>query len=163
MKITSYLFVYLITTSLISCNNERKETFVPEVSTQTKLMSSKEATIKLWKKAIGEGDFNAYNEISNAYILESKIYELYYYSLIMANKYKCPEAYYHLFIIMNNKVSIDGLKLYSSDEATKNMSLYYLLKSGELGYSHAQSKIDDVFGENKPVPSSLYYLKKSIM
>ncbi|MNT70484.1 hypothetical protein D3C72_2088800 [compost metagenome] len=103
----------------------------------------------------------AYANISNAYLMHTKIYELYYYSLIMANKYKCPQAYYHLFIIMNDKVSIDGLTLYSNDETTKNMSLYYLLRAKELGYTQAQYEIDEVFGENKHVPPSSYYLKKN--
>ncbi len=81
---------------LVSCNNEKKRQFVPEILTHTKLMLDKEETNKLWKKTIDEGDFKAYAYISNAYLMNTQIYELYYYSLIMANKYKCPQAYYHL-------------------------------------------------------------------
>lgn len=40
------------------------------------------------------------------------------------------------------------------------MSLYYLLKSKELGYKQAQYKIDEVLGENIQVPTSSYYLSK---
>lgn len=160
MKTVSYFSLILVLISLISCKNEGKKQNTPEVPYHTKLVSNKEETLKLWGKAIKEGNFKAYNEISNAYLLNSQMYELYYYSLIMANKYKCPEAYYHLFVIMNDKVSIDGLSLYSDDETTKNMSLYYLLKSKELGYKQAQYKIDEVLGENKQVPTSSYYLSK---
>lgn len=59
---------------------------------------------------------------------------------------------------MNDKVSIDGLSLYSDDEVTKNMSLYYQLKSKKLGFKQAQFEIDEVFGKNKRVRGSLYYL-----
>jgi hypothetical protein len=145
---------------MFSCKNEKKKQFVAEIPYHTKLISNKEETFKLWKKAIDDGDFEAYNEISNAYLLESQIYELYYFSLIMANKYKCPEAYYHLFIVMDHRGTINGLNLYSNDETTKNMSLYYLLRSKELGYTRAQFEIDEVFGKGKPTPVSSYYLKK---
>ncbi|NQX41260.1 hypothetical protein SAMN05421820_107203 [Pedobacter steynii] len=160
MKTNVSLLICLVSMLLLSCKNEKKEQFIAEIPHHTKLISNKEETLKLWKKAIHEGDFKAYGEISNAYLLHSQMYELYYYALIMANKYKCPQAYYHLFMIMNDQVTIDGLSLYSNDEATKNMALYYLLKSKELGYTQAQFEIDEVFGKNKPIPASSYYLKE---
>lgn len=158
MKIVFYLLVLTIPVLFISCKNERKKPGFAEVPYHTKLISNKEETLRLWGKAIHEGDFKAYGEISNAYLVNPQMYELYYYSLVMANKYQCPQAYYHLFIIMNDKASIDGLSLYSDDEVTKNMSLYYLLKSKELGFKQSQFEIDEVFGKNKRVPESSYYL-----
>lgn len=157
---TAVFFVYLILILSVSCKNEKKEQFIAEIPSHTKLIANKEETVKLWKKAIHDGDFKAYAIISNAYLMHTQIYELYYYSLIMANKYKCPQAYYHLFIIMNDQVTMDGLSLYSDNKTTKNMSLYYLLKSKELGYTQAQFEIDEVFGKNKPIPASSYYLKR---
>nr|WP_162989041.1 hypothetical protein [Pedobacter schmidteae] len=161
MKTLSFILICLMLILLVSCNNKKQRQFVPEIPTHTKL--NKEETIKLWKKAIDEGDFKAYANISNAYLMNTQIYELYYYSLIMANKYKCPQAYYHLFIIMNDKVSIDGLKLYSNDEATRNMSLYYLLRAKELGYTQAQFEIDDIFGKGKSVPKSSYFIQQLLI
>ncbi|TKC60156.1 hypothetical protein FBD94_14675 [Pedobacter hiemivivus] len=163
MKTTSFILICLMLILLVSCNNEKKRQFVPEIPTHTKLILNKEETIKLWKKAIDEGDFKAYANISNAYLMNTQIYELYYYSLIMTNKYNCPQAYYHLFTIMNDKVSIDGLKLYSNDEATRNMSLYYLLRAKELGYTQAQFEIDDVFGKGKSVPKSSYFIQQLLI
>jgi len=160
MKTNASLLICLVSMLLLSCKNEKKEQFIAEIPSHTKLIANKEETVKLWKKAIHDGDFKAYAIISNAYLMHTQIYELYYYSLIMANKYKCPQAYYHLFIIMNDRVTIDGLSLYSDDKATKNMSLYYLLKSKELGCDQAQFEIDEVFGKNKPILASSYYLKK---
>lgn len=163
MKTASFILLCLMLILLNSCNNDRKRQFVPEISVHAKLMANKKKVVELWKKAIDKGDFKAYNEVSNAYLLESQIYELYYYSLIMANKYQCPEAYYHLFVVMNDKVSIDGLVLYSNDEMTKNMSFYYLLKASELGYAQAQYKIDEVFGKGKSVPNSSYFIKQLVI
>lgn len=161
MKIALSFFVSLFIVLNISCKHEKKkEGFVAEIPYHIKLLSNRKETDKLWKKAIDKGDTMAYAIISNAYILENRIYELYYYSLIMANKHKCPDAYYHLFYIMNNDMSFNGLSLYSDDVTTRSMALYYLLKSRELGYVEAQYEIDEIFGKGKTVPPSSYYLKK---
>ena len=116
----------------------------------------------LFQKAINQGDFNAYNKIANNYLLKDKYADIYYYSLIMANKYQCPEAYYHLFVIMNDRATLNGINLFSEDYSTKSMSLFYLLKSKELGFEKAQFDIDEIFGRNKKLPKSNVYLLESL-
>jgi hypothetical protein len=152
--------VYLILVLSVSCKNEgKKKQFIPEIPAHVTLISDKKETVKLWKKAIDNGDFKAYNQVSNAYLLSDYPYELYYYSFIMANKFNCPEAYFHLYIIMSEKSSFDGLVLYSDDKRTKGMALYYLLKSWELGFVNAEYEIVEEFGKGKAVPRSSDYIK----
>lgn len=156
------LILCVLQQSLFSCkeHNTAKNNTIATPQYEVLLNNTKQKQ-QLLVSAINDGDFKAYNEIANAYLLAEKIDELYYYSLLMANKHKCPEAFYHLFVIMNEKVTIGGVKLYSTDEVTINTSLYYLVKSKELGYERAQYEIKGIFGDKAP-PPSIYFLKKLI-
>jgi hypothetical protein len=43
------------------------------------------------------------------------------------------------------------------DNKTKNLALYHLLKSYELGYEKAKYMLENVFGENVKFPTSKEY------
>ena len=51
-----------------------------------------------------------------------------------------------------------GLK--DLDEQTRNLALYYLIRSYELGYKDAIYTIRDDLGEKTPIQKSSYYLNK---
>ena len=155
-KISFGIMIFFL---ILSCNNVSNKNDRIEKSSYIK---SEIEHNKLLALAINKGDFKAYNKVSNDFLLEERGTEIYYYSLIMANKYKCPEAYYHLFAILNDNVLINNTKQYSSDETTKNMALYYLLKSYELGYDESKYKITEIFGKKTVVPNSTFYLKELI-
>ena len=145
--------------SILSCRNNKNSNSI-EIGSHERLLNDAKESSRLLAKAINDGDFASYSKISNAYLLAEKIDELYYYALLMANKHRCPEAYYHLFLIMNEEISINGVEIYSKDERTKNMSLYYLLKSRELGYEGAQNAINEIFSNDTAKLSSFFYFKK---
>ena len=130
--------LFLLQLSLLSCRNKKNSNSI-EISYHERLLNDSMESSRLLAKVINNGDFESYNKVSNAYLLADKVDELYYYALLMANKHKCPEAFYHLFLIMTDQASINEVELYSNDERTKNMALYYLLKSRELGYEGAQT------------------------
>jgi TPR repeat protein len=109
-------------------------------------------------KAVNGGDSKAYNEFAASFILEERLPELYYYALIMANKYHNGEAYYHLYLILTNTNNIDGVQLGSDDNDTKNLSLYYLMKAYELGNSEAIEKANTIFTQKKTIKRPEYYL-----
>lgn len=109
-------------------------------------------------KAINDGDFNAYNRGSNYYIINYHWVDIYYYTFIMANKYNCPEAYYHLYFFMSDRGAVDGINLYSDDEITKNLSYYYLLRSYELNIEYSKNDVAKLFGDK--VPKSTDFIKK---
>ncbi|UIR57319.1 hypothetical protein LZQ00_05755 [Sphingobacterium sp. SRCM116780] len=158
MRLILFVFGSLM---VLSCHNTSK-------SENTKLVDlpwkdqelPKEEVDSLWRKAINDGDFGAYNNISNNYLLRLKNYELYYYSLLMANKYQCPEAYEHLYFILTTGATVNGVNMISSDSITKNQAIFYLLKAHELGYEGAKSSIHEIFGDSILPPKSDVYLKK---
>ncbi|MNN23930.1 hypothetical protein D3C81_1373430 [compost metagenome] len=91
----------------------------------------------LWRRAINEGDFKAYHEVSMNYQLVLKDPELYYYALLMANKHQCPEAYMNLYDMLTWEGTIDGIELAGKDSISRNQALFYLLRAYELGENSA--------------------------
>jgi len=114
----------------------------------------------LWRRAINEGDFKAYNEVSMNYQLVLKDPELYYYALLMANKHQCPEAYMNLYDMLTWEGTIDGIELAGKDSISRNQALFYLLKAYELGEKSAVYSVYEEFRDSITPPKSTIYLKK---
>ncbi|MGJ1269866.1 hypothetical protein ACR78F_20710 [Sphingobacterium spiritivorum] len=155
MKILIYsLFIWLF----YSCNNRNQDRVIIDSPKQE--MLPKETLDSLCRRAINEGDFEAYHVLATEFFEQIKNYELYYYALIMANKYQCPEAYENLYIILNTSITINGIKMYSNDRLTEYFSKFYLLKAYELGYDNAKYSIHEAFGDDTIPPKSSFYLEK---
>jgi len=157
----------LLIALFFSCNNKKegkpskeKKPLATEQSADDKLLNNEKETARLWKAAIDSGDFDAYNKLATPYIMKERNLELYYYSLIMANKWHCPEAYYILSTILESPVPTKYMELLSNDKDTKNLALYYLFKAKELGFKNAQFEIEEMYGKGKPVPNSAFFLKR---
>lgn len=158
------ILVLVLCSSLISCvNNEpaKKTPVVADACPVDERPTPKELN-ELLKKALNKGDKMAYNEFATHYLLNGSFTDLYYHSLLMANKYHNAEAYYHLYTMLtyHSKTIINGVNLYNSDFETTNMALYYLIKSYELGSEEAISDIKITFKDTTSIPKSSYYLKK---
>lgn len=151
------LFCLLMATG---CNHKPVQEILSVDSYGSDKTFSKQQADSLWRMAINEGNFTAYNKISNDYLQRLKNYELYYYALIMANKHQCPEAYEQLYFILTSPALVDGVNMISNDSLTKNQAMFYLLKAYELGSKDAQYSIQDLFGDSIPPSKSDYYLKK---
>jgi len=136
---------------------------ISELSPFQKLMNNEKERTRLWRAAIDSGDCHAYNKISVAYLMTYNEVELYYYSLIMANKYHCPEAYFNMSTILTHEVSTPStgaIVINSHDRNTQNLAFYYLFKAKELGSELAKQDVDEEFGHGKNVPNSSFFLKK---
>jgi hypothetical protein len=164
--ITLFTTILLILIFL-SCNNKKggkqkkeKEQFVIGVPYYTKLVNNKKERTRLWKAAIDSGDFRAYNKIAIAYLMSDRKIDVYYYSLIMANKYHCPEAYYNMYFILTHWASAADMELLSNDKDTKNLALYYLFRASELGFTQAKGIIELEFGKGKSLKNSSFFLKQ---
>lgn len=143
------------------CNHTpAKQNKLSDVQYNSDKILSKRQADSLWRMAINEGDFTAYNKISNDYLQRLKNYELYYYALIMANKHQCPEAYEQLYFILTSPALVDGVNMISNDSVTRNQAMFYLLKAYELGSKDAQYSIQDLFGDSISPPKSDIYLKR---
>lgn len=158
--ITLFTTILLILIFL-SCNNKKeKKQSVTGVSYFTKLMNNEKERTRLWKAAIDSGDFRAYNKIAITYLMSDRKIDLYYYSLIMANKYHCPEAYYNMYIVLTHQASTADMELLSNDKDTKNLALYYLFRASELGFTDAKEIIELKFGKGKSLANSSFFLKQ---
>jgi len=153
---------------LLSCDNKKvketkkaeKEKAAAEIPFYRKLASNEKERTRLWKAAIDSGNVEAYNKIAFAYLMTDKEVDLYYYSLIMANKHHCADAYLYLYTILTHEASTGDMVILSDDKDTKNLSLYYLFKAKELGSKDAEHSIELAFGKGKFVPNSSFFLKK---
>lgn len=159
MKITfTYLSIGLITL-FISCQEKTSPNLIKdhnEIPKYVKRNDNKKLTDSLFNLAINKGDEKAYNTVSSDFILTENYKELLYYSLIVANKYNNPEAHFHVFTILSESELDKPFNELNSK--TRNLALYYLVKSNELGYKSAKYSMDEIFGKGTKVESSNYYL-----
>lgn len=176
-KVSTLLLATLVMLMFLSCNNTKEKKQVNKGKEQIKkdkyqgvispslykdLANDEKVRTRLWKAAIDSGDCKAYSKIAVAYIWTYREVDAYYYSLIMANKYHCPEAYLNLYTILTHEASTGDMVILSEDKDTKNLAYYYLFKAKELGSTQAQHLIDLEFGKDKPVPNSSFFLKQLI-
>lgn len=165
----SLIVIILSTISLIlpSCKHKteqpskkQSQQLAQGPSPYARLVNNDKERTRLWKAAIDSGNCNAYNKIAIAYLMTYKEVDLYYYSLIMANKYHCPEAYRNMNAILTHEASAGDIVMLSTDADTKNLANYYLFKAMELGSEQARNDIELEFGKGKHLPSSSFFLKK---
>jgi hypothetical protein len=174
-KVITLLGTVLLILIFLSCNNKKekqqdkkekqknkkeKQQFELELPSYIKLLNNKTERTRLWEAAIDSGNFVAYNKIAFAYLMTYRFVDLYYYSLIMANKYQCPEAYLNMYLILTHTVSTSDLTLFSNDNNTKNLALYYLLKAKELGLTSAEFGINEEFGKGKTGTKFIIFSKE---
>ncbi|WP_367331322.1 hypothetical protein [Sphingobacterium multivorum] len=155
------IYVSLLLVFFFSCSQEGTKKQNPSLENVMQVNEHRAMEDSLWRKALNEGNFQAYNEISNNYLLNLKESELYYYSLIMANKYNCPEAYLHLYTILTKSSNFNGIEMVSDDSTTKNLSMFYLVRAYELGDDKAKYIVDKHYGKNK-APLSKKFLEEII-
>lgn len=135
-----YTFIFIV----FSCNRN-KEIPMNNVSN---------SEMELYRKlAIEKGDTIAYKELE----LEINHSDGFLYvSLIMANKYNYPLAYYNVFhclVKQSNKKEFEALG--DLDEKTKKMALDYLIIGAERGDKQCQNILGNYYIEGK-------YLKKDV-
>ena len=174
-KVLTFLSISLIVSIFFSCkqkkekvqdlkkNVEMKKGHKEGVSASAQvedLVANEKERTRLWKAAIDSGNRRAYNKIANAYLMGYQESALYYYSLIVANKYHYPEAYLYMNDVLTHEASTGDLVIISDDEATQNLALYYLFKARELGSKDAKESIERHFTKEKALLTAAYFLKK---
>ncbi len=100
------------------------------------------------------GDTNSYNELSTAYFMANDLHALYYYSLLMANKYNYNRAYLDLYLALSEPFTGEGFE--DLDSKTQKLALFYLLKSAELGNTNAKNVLEERF-RDRQIPNSSKY------
>ncbi|GGD21254.1 hypothetical protein [Flavobacterium orientale] len=151
----THSLIVLISLLIISCNkkdnNKTKE--LTDFLYTSDLQIEKIEKDSLLKRAINNGDSIAYKKISRNFLSSNRASEFYIYSFMMANEHNSAKAFYDLYDIM--MFSSDYINQFNRKKS-KEMSIYYLLKSYELNYKAAERDIKDYFDVNN-VPSSKVY------
>ena len=107
----------------------------------------------LSEKIRKKGDTIAYNELRYIYWYSGHVAEFLPYSLIMAEDYKYPIAYFHCYKEMN--------LLSHSNPKSKDWAKYYLLVANEKKVRPAKYEVDEIFGKSIPDSKNYWFsLKK---
>lgn len=95
-----------------------------------------------------QGDTSAYSDLYTGYVNDAFPGESLYYSLIMANRYDHPQAYFDVYGTL-------AYELYPTvedvDPETANLAIRYLLKAYAKGHPQAVELVDElgiVYDEN---------------
>lgn len=167
-KVNTFLVTIVIMLMFFSCNYKKEKEQVKKdkyagvinPSLYHDLVNDEKARTRLWKAAIDSGNFKAYGKIATAYIMTYREVDLYYYSMIMANKYHCPEAYLVMYTILTHDASTGDMVILSNDKDTKNLALYYLFKARELGSTEALSITHSSLSKKDSLKNSAFFLKQ---
>lgn len=162
MRKTLIIITMTLSYVLIFCSEKKTESIKDIVKIETpeyvKMNKNNKLTDSLLNLALNKGDEKAYNTVAGNFILDANYEGLLYYSLQMANKYNSPEAHFHIFLILSNPNNVQPFE--QLDDKTKNLALYHLVKSDELGYESAKYSINEVFGNDNVYQKSDFYLMK---
>ncbi|MDQ0066044.1 hypothetical protein [Chryseobacterium lathyri] len=102
------------------------------------------------RKAIYEGDIQAYKSASKQYIINGHYKEFLYYAILMAEKNNYKEAYWDVSTILTSEPHNSFTSQYAS---------YCLLKSYEMGDIGAKQSVNYIYtdkGKKIPKSSSVY-------
>ncbi len=115
---------------------------------------------ELKKLVLSKGDTLAYKELRIAYF-NVEYYEQEYliYSIIMADKYKFPRAYYYVYLSLT---SIFERYHYAGkiDEKTRVLAIKYLKEGVELNDKQSTNELSKLYEEGKYVPKDTVLSKK---
>lgn len=154
-----FILVLIISMFMFSCNNNPQKPKVVAYNYKPPL-DNRELVNRLQDSIIQYGNSRAYNELASYYVLEEWNEELLYYALLMANKYNSAEGHYHVYYSLSKPRN--GGTLEQLDNKTKCFAFYHLLISYEMNFESSKYEVEAVFGENKSVPKSSYYLQEYI-
>lgn len=146
-KCMNKLIILCVATQLLnSCNGKEKSSdeIVSLNYVQDSLFNNDSLRSTLQEKIINSGDTNAYDELSSIYISFPK--EFLYFSIIMANDYKYPKAYYDVYW----NLKTEG----KNDSGVNKLANYYLIKACELNYDPAKKHAISIYGDSSAIPSS---------
>lgn len=155
-KLSKLLFILLII-----CSCTKKDMKNDKNITEGITVIEKDTLNKMISGALKNNDTLLYNKVSSYFLFNNMGEEFLLTALMMANKYNNAEACFHVYEIIAHstpKVPIEALKL--MDLKTKNLALYYLLKSNEMGFESAKYHVVEIFGKDKTPPKSTYYLQE---
>ncbi len=160
-------WIVIIVIFLCACNNQGKE----EKSISSRAHSSVDE--KLIQEIICQGKIESYQTLLNDYSDNFRYEEMLTYSLIMANKYDYPQAYFDVFDILtsipNQNASICVSKecldegFYCLDDKTKQMAIDYFKQAIYKGNIKASERLLNYYNKGKKFPVKEFYSDEDLI
>ncbi len=138
----------------ISCKKEikviKKEPTQATPASEYQVEYNDKVTLnKLLTEAIDSNDIDSYSKAFRIHVVANKYHEFLYYSILMAEKNKCGQAFYDTYYLLTCEVTFKS-----------NLAMYYLLKGYELGDQDSKDEVEELFPNQKDIPTSCSYLCK---
>ena len=146
MKSINFYLLLLIIGSFVSCKNNTQDN-------ATSINSTIRLDGELEHLIIQKGDRLAYYELSMQY-LDYGYEKFLPYSLIMANKYDNPQAYFDTYNCLWNICGNDENRI---DGTTQTMAIDYLQKASLRGHSQARETLGKYYMQG------VYFEKDTIL
>jgi len=160
------LLIFLLFFVFSSCGyknqkKDEKSELSNNISKETYYDKEVRETFKKIREALNVNDTITYNECAAFLELHHFKEDLFFYALQMANKNNYPEAYFHVYTSIAYSTPKDAKEaLALMSKKTRNMAIYHLLKSFEMGYDRAKYLIEDILGKEGLFISSDVYFKE---
>ena len=142
MKSTYIRFIIVILPFISSCTQKREQPI--EVISMNNTRS-----IDQLKKLALKGDTTAYDELEVALMNDKYKEEYLIYSMVMANKYRYPRAYFQVYYCLTSIFEHHSGLI---DEKTKVLAIEYLKKGVELKECQSVKELGNLYMEGKYVP-----------
>jgi TPR repeat protein len=148
MKLNRIVLLILVLIFSTSCKSKNERQIEVITMNQTRPIN------ELKKLVLTKGDTLAYDELEIAFLHEKYREEYLIYSIIMADKYNYPRAYFQVYHCLTSAFENHNGVI---DEATKKMALNYLQKGVDLGECQSTKKLGELYMTGK------YVLKDTVL
>jgi len=150
---------------VLSCNKNKKTNETEAFCFSPNSHSTQEEE---WiKKILCYGDTLAYQTMFDYYSDDSHLDEFLGYSVIMANKYDYPQAYYDVFNILmmftNFEEYSDDFVFYCLDNKTQQMALTFFREAIYKGNIYASERLLNEFDKGKSFAIEDLYLDRNLI
>lgn len=136
----NFVFILIITLFIGCCNEKSNDECNQNLENDDiSLNYVSESKRNLTNSVIRDGDTNAYNSLDTYFMDEPYTEEFLFYALIMANKYKYPQAYYDVYFYLTVLFTSDMNQI---DEETAKMAIKYLLMAADSGHHQALDEVE---------------------
>jgi len=150
------LIIFVTINLFVSCQiKEKDEKLNPQIVVNKNPLNDKIYIDSLLERS-WKGDTVAYQLVIGFHLGSRMEQELLNLSVFMAHEYHYNYAFFCVYhILVRQKKTFEEL-----NPQTKNLALYYLIRSYELGFKESLVRFKGHYGKEVPLPKSKYYLDK---
>lgn len=151
MKPIYSLILIVIVICFSSCKQRK------EHQTKVITMNNTRPINELKELVLLKGDTAAYDELETAFLTEKYQEEYLIYSIVMADKYNYPPAYFRVYYCLTSVFeNHDGV----IDKETQTLAIKYLKRGVDLKECNSTKELGDLYLKGKYIPKDTILGKK---